>query len=183
MLKILIPESEYFDSKTNEFIYTKKQELLLEHSLMSISKWESKWKKPFFSKEKKTLPETIDYVRCMTITKSVDPLIYKGLTRDAMEQINQYIEDPMTATWFSDDKSKGRNREIVTAELVYYWMIALGIPFECQKWHFNKLLALIRVCNIKNDESNGGKKMSKRATMQSYNEINAARRKAMRTKG
>lgn len=182
MFKIVIPETELFDSEKNEFIYVKKQELLLEHSLISISKWESKWKKPFLVKDPpKTRDETIDYVRCMTITRDVDPIVYKGLTRDVLSEINDYIEDPMTATWFSKDSKRGnQNGEAVTAELVYYWMVALRIPFECQKWHFNKLLTLIRVCDIKNS---GGKKMSKMATRQQYRELNMARRKAMKTKG
>ena len=182
MLKIIIPEVELYDSEKNEFINIKRQELLLEHSLMSISKWESKWKKPFLVKEARTRDETIDYVRCMTINRDIDPVVYKGLTNEALAEINKYIEDPMTATWFSDKNKRpsNPNGEVVTAELIYYWMVALNIPFECQKWHLNKLLTLIRVCDIKNS---GGKKMSKMATSRQYRELNAARRKAMKTKG
>ena len=150
MLRITIPSVEMYDDSKNEYIYTKEQTLQLEHSLVSLSKWESKWCKPFLTKEAKTIEETIDYVKCMTLTQNVDPSVYNYLTNENLAEISAYIEAPMTATTFSDNKQDGRSREQVTAELVYYWMVALNIPFECQKWHLNRLLTLIRVCNIKN---------------------------------
>ena len=181
MLQITIPAIEMFDEQKQEFISTKEQTLCLEHSLVSLSKWESKWHKPFLSKEPKTNEETLDYIKCMTITQNVDPNIYLCLTRENIEQVNQYIEDPMTATWFSEESKKGGSgREQTTAELIYYWMIALNIPFECQKWHLNRLLTLIRVCNIKNQPP---KKMSKRDIMSRNSAINAARRKKYNSKG
>jgi hypothetical protein len=154
--------------------------LQLEHSLVSLSKWESKWNKPFLSKDFKTHEETLDYIKCMTINQNIDPDVYNGLTSEHITMINNYIESPMTATTFSDSKQNKSNREIITSELIYYWMIALNIPFECQKWHLNRLLTLIRVCNIKNAPP---KKMSKRATASQYAALNAARRKQMNTKG
>lgn len=180
MLKIIIPEGEFFNSETSEFYYTKEQTLLLEHSLVSISKWESKWKKPFMSREKRTIEETIDYIRCMTITKGVDPLVYKNITSNVVEQIDAYISDPMTATTFREERHSP-NREIVTAEVIYYWMVSLGIPFECEKWHLNKLLTLIKVCSVKN--SAGNNKMSQRQVMANNAALNAARRKKLNTKG
>ena len=180
MLRITIPASEQWDEQNQMFISTKEQTLQLEHSLVSLSKWESKWCKPFLSKDSKTSEETLDYIKCMTLTPSVDPNVYNGLTQEHIMQINAYIEAPMTATTFSEDKTSNRNREIVTAELIYYWMIALQIPFECQKWHLNKLLTLIRVCNIKNAPP---KKMSKRATTSKYAALNAARRQQMNSRG
>ena len=181
MLQITIPAIDMFDEQKQEFVSTKEQTLCLEHSLVSLSKWESKWHKPFLSKEPKTNEETIDYIKCMTITQNVDPNIYLCLTRENIEQVNQYIEDPMTATWFSEESKKGGpNREQTTAELIYYWMIALNIPFECQKWHLNRLLTLIRVCNIKNQPP---KKMSRRDIMSRNSAINAARRKKYNSKG
>lgn len=180
MLKIFIPEAELFDSETSEFYYIKSQTLLLEHSLVSISKWESKWKKAFFNPiENKTLEETIDYVRCMTITKGVDPLVYKNLSPDAISQINAYIDDPMTATTFKTE-NQSISRDIITAEIIYYWMISLGIPFECDKWHLNKLLTLIKVCSIKN---NGEKKMTNRQIFETNNALNEARKAKLGTKG
>ena len=151
MLQITIPAvDQCWDEQKQEFVSIKEQKLQLEHSLVSLSKWESKWRKAFLAKQDKTYAETLDYIRCMTITPNVDPQVYNFLTVDNINQINDYIAAPMTATVFSEDNSGRNNREVVTSELIYYWMIALNIPFECQKWHLNRLLTLIRVCNIKN---------------------------------
>ena len=116
----------------------------------SLHKWESKWNKAFLTKREKTTEEIIDYVKCMTLTKNVNPEVYLCLTADNFKQIQNYIEAPMTATTFADDKQSKNSREVITSELIYYWMIAQNIPFECRKWHLNSLLTLIRVCNIKN---------------------------------
>lgn len=180
MLTITIPARELFDEKTEQFVYTKEQTLQLEHSLVSLSKWESKWKKPFFATKEKTNEETIDYIRCMTITQNVDPMIYNFLTDENLSAIHDYIEDPMTATTFSDSKNGKKNREIITAELIYYWMISSGIPFECQKWHLNKLITLIRVFEVKNTPP---KKMSQRELMNRNRALNEARRKQFNSKG
>ena len=180
MLRIVIPERELFDEKTEEFLKTKEQTLQLEHSLVSLSKWESKWHKPFLVKDEKSFDETIDYIRCMTLSKNIDPKVYSFLTEENIKEINDYIGDPMTATTFSDRDSKKPNREIITSELVYYWMIALNIPFECQKWHLNRLLTLIRICNIKNQPS---KTMGKHEIMSRNAALNAARRKQLNSKG
>ena len=152
MLQITIPAREMWDEQNNEFVYTNEQTLQLEHSLISLSKWESKWNKPFLSKESKTYEEILDYVKCMTLTQKVSPVIYANLTDENMRDIQRYIEAPMTATTFSEEKNMKGNREIVTSELIYYWMIALGIPLECEKWHLNRLIKLIRICSIKNDK-------------------------------
>ena len=170
MLQIVIPGQEFWDEQKQEFINTKEQVLQLEHSLISLSKWESKWCKVFLSKQEKTQEETIDYIKCMTITPNVDPEVY----------IEDYIAAPMTATYFSSDNAGKSSREQVTSELIYYWMIALNIPFECQKWHLNRLLTLIKVCNIKNQPP---KKMSKREIMSRNAALNAARRQQLNTKG
>ena len=181
MLQIVVPASEQWDESTQEFVYGKEQTLQLEHSLVSLSKWESKWCKSFFLKEGKTNEETIDYIKCMTLTKNVDPEVYSRLTMENIDQINSYIEAPMTATTFPQQPTKGKiNGETVTAELVYYWMIALNIPFECQKWHLNRLLTLIRVCEVKNRPP---KKMSKRDIMSRNAALNAARKKKLNTRG
>lgn len=180
MLKITVPAKELFDEKTNEFIVVDTCTLQLEHSLVSLSKWESKWHKPFITQDSKTVEETIDYIRCMTITQNVNPNVYKALSDDIIREVVEYIEDPMTATTINEHKKPGGRPEVPTAEVIYYWMIALNIPFECQKWHLNRLMTLIRVCNIKQD---GDKKMSKRETMMSNAAINAARRKRFNSKG
>ena len=174
---VLVPEM--WDEIKEEFIPPVTFELRLEHSLISLSKWESKWHKPFLSKQDKTDEELLDYIKCMVMTQNVKPEVYDKLTQDNIEEIYEYINDPMTATTFNEDKSKP-NREIITAELIYYWMIAAQVPFECQKWHLNKLLTLIRVCNAKN---NPGKKKSQRETIEYYAKLNEARKKKLNTKG
>ena len=181
MLTVTIPATEVFDEIKGEFIYAKEQTLQLEHSLISISKWESKWCKPFLSKQDKTAEEVIDYVKCMTLNPNVSEDTYRCLTQANMKEINDYIGAPMTATYFSEDKNGKHNREVITAELIYYWMIALNIPFDpCQKWHLNRLLTLVRVCNVKNAPP---KKMNKRELASRNAQLNAARRKQFNTKG
>ena len=180
MLTIKIPASELWDERKEEFIHTKEQTLQLEHSLVSLSKWESKWCKPFLSSTELTNEETMDYIRCMTITQNVKPEAYNFLTKENIDEIKKYIEAPMTATFFSEDKHSGRNRRIITSELIYYWMIALNIPSEYQKWHLNRLLTLIRVCN---EENKPPKKRSRRDMMSRNAALNAARRKQLNTKG
>lgn len=185
MLQITVPGVEVFDESKGEFgefvNVEKEQPLILEHSLVSVSKWEAKWCKPFLAKTtEKTLEETIDYVRCMTLTQNVKPEVYNRLSDDNIKAVQEYLEAPMTATWFSDDKTASPNREIITSELVYYWMIALEIPFECQKWHLNRLLTLIRICNIKNKPQ---KKMSQKEVIEKYAALNEARKKQLHTTG
>lgn len=180
MITITIPASEQWDPVKGQFIYIAKDTTInLEHSLLSISKWESKTHKPFLSTENKTVDEVIEYIRCMCMTPGVDPLVFNGLTQENVEEITKYINDPMTATWIND-KSGKKSREIVTSELIYYWMIALNIPMECQKWHINRLLTLIRVCNVKNTPP---KKMNKREIASRYASLNAARRKQFNSRG
>lgn len=180
MLEIVVPASKQWDEIKEEIIKTKEQKLQLEHSLVSLSKWESKWCKPFLSKQDKTIEETIDYIKCMTLTPNVNPNVYNALTNNNMRQINEYIGAPMTATTFAEDKTKSSSREQITAEIVYYWMVTLNIPFECQKWHLNRLLTLIRVCQIKNQPP---KQMSKGQIMSRNAALNAARRERLKTKG
>lgn len=181
MLQLVIPLGpEIFDDEKQEFVTPDTKTLQLEHSLVSLSKWESKWCKPFFSKDEKTPEETIDYIKCMTITQNVKDEVYSHLTRDNIMQINNYIEAPMTATTFSKNKKGNSSREIITSELIYYWMIELNIPSEYQKWHLNRLLTLIQVCNVKNEPA---KKMSNKEIMSRNRALNAARKKKLNTRG
>lgn len=181
MLRLVVPISpEGWDEKKEEFVEAKTQVLQLEHSLISLSKWESKWCKPFLSNGQKTEEEIMDYIKNMTLTPNVDPDVYLHLSAENYREIDAYINAPMTATTFYEDKNSKRSRDIITAELIYYWMIALNIPFECQKWHLNRLLTLVRVCNLKNAPP---KKMSKRDIMSRNAQLNAARRKQFNTKG
>ena len=180
MLTIRVPLSEKFDEETNRFVINESYDIRMEHSLVSLSKWESKWHKPFLTKEPKTIEETIDYIKCMTTTQNVDDSVYKFVTSENLDQVREYIESEMTATKFSKDDKKTTSREIITAEIIYYWMIALNIPFECQKWHLDRLLTLINVCNIKNAPP---KKTGKRELMSRNAALNASRRNALRSKG
>lgn len=182
MLEIEVTlERERWDEEKEEFIPPVTKKLRMEHSLVSLHKWESKWHKPFLTNQAKTLEETIDYFKFMTLTQNVDPDIYKYIDMNNVKRINEYIENPMTATTFSNIENSNKiNQEQITAELIYYWMIALNVPVEFQKWHLNSLLTLIRVCNIKNQPA---KKMERRDVMSRYKDLNAARRKQLNSKG
>lgn len=183
MLKIDIPAIEIFVEELNEFISTKPITLVMEHSLISVSKWEQKWHKPFLSKldkHKKTDEEMIDYIRCMTVTQNVDPIIFYHLPTDAIMKINEYIDDPMTATWFNKRDNERESREIVTSEIVYYWMIKLNIPVEFQKWHLNRLMTLIEVFSVKDAPP---KKLSNSEIARRRTALNAQRLKQFNTRG
>lgn len=174
MLKITVKGTEFFNEETCEFTYGKDTALTLEHSLVSISKWESKYHKPFLSeKENMTTEEMVDYIKFMTLTQNVDPDIYKRIDNNVIKQIADYIKDPMTATWFSNNAKRGGTKRVVTSELLYFQMIAYGIPFECQKWHLNRLLTLIRVCE---EENQPRKKKSQKDSLMEQAAINRARR-------
>jgi len=184
MLTITIPKRKLWNTQLEEFVDTKEYTLVLEHSLVSISKWEAKWHKPFISDEKKTQEQTIEYIKCMTLTQNVDENCYSMLTKENFEEITKYIDNKMTATWFSEPLNKPTGpvkKEIITSELIYYWMIAYEIPAEYQKWHLNRLLTLIKVCNAKAKTAN--KKQSKKEILASNTELNAARRKKLGTSG
>lgn len=182
MLTVVIPKRELFNEQDQSFLSFKEQTIHIEHSLVSISKWESKWKKPFLGSDAKSLEEKLYYIKCMTITQNVDSNTYVGLPDSVIDLINEYVNNSMTATTFSDFKEKtgGSKKQIITSELIYYWMIALNIPFECQKWHINRLLTLIKICNIKNEAP---KKMSKSELAARNRSLNAARRQQHKTKG
>lgn len=180
MLHITIPAQEYYDERTETFVNTKEITLTLEHSLVSVSKWESKWCKPFLSKDAKTPEETLDYIKCMTLTQNVPPETYNYLSNENISEIKRYIEDPHTATFINEGPGGPKSHEVITSELIYYWMTALNIPWESQKWHLNRLLMLIRVCNVKNQPK---KKMSQRELMSRNAALNAARKQKLHSKG
>lgn len=180
MLILKIPEQEYFNNATGEFVNCRACTLKLEHSLVSISKWESKWKKPFLTDKEKTPAEFLDYIRCMTINPDVPEEVYALLGHDSVRKIEEYIMDPATATTVTDRRRKGSSKgEIPTSELIYYWMISNGIPFECEKWRLNRLITLIRICNAKGNPQ----QMSKAEIYAMNRELNNSRRAAMGSKG
>lgn len=178
MLEIVIPGQELFNDKTQEFIETKPQKIVLEHSLVSISKWESKWGIPFLNSNEKTSEQILDYIKCMCITQNISDEVFNRLTKENINDIVAYIEAPMTATTIK--KRNGRNREIITSELIYYWMVTFNIPVDFQKWHLNRLMTLISVCSEKNAPK---KNMSKRELLNQNAALNAKRRAAMNSRG
>ena len=180
MLQITIPATEGFDDDKQIFVNVEKECVLqLEHSLISLSKWESKWHVAFLAKGEKTTEQSIDYIRCMTLTQNVNPTVYERLSQENINAVAVYIEEPMTATTFSQ-QDKVLNKDIITAEIIYYWMIALQVPVEFQKWHLNRLLTLINVCNIKNQPT---KNMSTREILARNKALNASRKAALNTRG
>lgn len=182
MLEIVVNGREMYDENTQLFISIKDTVLHLEHSLLSISKWESKWHKPFIptsKDEKRSHEEQIDYVKCMTIDHNIDPAVYYCLSNKNILDINEYINNPMTATTVRDMPNMPLRREIVTSEVIYFWMVNYGIPFECEKWHLNRLIMLIKVCSAKNNP----KKMNDKDIVAQNRKINEARKKALGTRG
>ena len=177
---IVIPAPELWDEVNEIFVYPEDDTILtIEHSLVSLSKWESRWHKPFLEKKEKSAEETLDYIRCMTITPNVDPKVYNRINNKIIKEIADYIEDPATATWFNERDKPRASRRVITAEIIYCQMIALHIPFECQNWHLNKLLTLIRVCD---EENAPAKKKSKRQILEEQHALNQKRRAAQKAK-
>lgn len=188
MLTLEIGGTEVFDPVTNEFKEVKPTTLELEHSLISLHKWESKWKIPFMktsSENKLTREQTVDYYKCMSIKPIKDPNVFALLTSSQEREILEYIANGMTATTIKEKQVEGQARrrsskEIVTAELIYYWMVELGIFYECRTWHLNQLLTLVRVCQEKQTVP---KKMKKNDILGMYASENAKRRAMWNTKG
>lgn len=179
MFDLTLPETEFFDDSTYTFTALPPKTYHLEHSLVSVSKWEQKNKKPFVSNKDKTIGELLDYMRCSCLTNISDEDLAR-ITRNDIDRYTEYMNDPMTATTFSEKEGGAPSRKIVTSELIYYWMIASNIPFECEKWHLNRLLTLIKICGIKNQPP---KKMSKKQMMSRNAALNKARRQKHNTSG
>ena len=181
MLSINIKSRELFDERTSEFITVKGGTLKLEHSLVSISKWESKWKIPFLSKKKKTNAQIDDYIRCMSVNGDPDPILIASISSEDKNRIIDYIEEKQTATWFTNlDDKRDTKSDIITSERIYYWMIIHHIPHEYEKWHLSRLLTLIEICNRENTPP---KKMTQAEIIARNKALNAERKARLHSRG
>lgn len=180
MLTIVVPGVEMFDDHAQMFVTKGDVTLELEHSLVSLSKWESEFEKPFLGKDEKTLEEVLAYIKAMTLTPKVPEEIFQKLSEGNIADINKYIDAKMSATWFSDHVPEPKSREVITSELIYYWMTVFQIPFECENWHLNRLFTLIRVCNLKQAKP---KKMNRSENAARMRELNAQRKAQLGTRG
>lgn len=178
MLELVVKTGELFNESTEEFVYPT-QTVRLEHSLVSLSKWESRFEKPLLTTAERSLEETLYLLQAMCLTPDLPPEIFHKLSEENITEINEYMTAKMTATWFTEPKNTRPNREVVTAELIYYWMISLQIPMECQHWHLNRLLTLIRVVSLKNTP----KKMSRAEAARQQRELNEQRLRQHNTRG
>lgn len=180
MLSITVPLTEGFNEATGEFVTMQSFDLQLEHSLVSLSKWESEFEKPFLGNDDKTSAETLAYIKAMVLSPEVSAEVFQHLSKENVQAINKYINATQTATTFKEIGPKRPTRDIITAEIIYYWMVALNIPLECERWHLNRLLTLIKVVNLKNQPK---RKMGRREMIQHQRSLNAQRREAMGTRG
>lgn len=182
MLTIIVPSVEFFDESTQEFINGKETTLILEHSLVSMSKWESKFCKPFLGPDEKTKEEIIYYIQMMVIDGEFSELVYKSFNQKILDEINDYINSPQSATtfWESPQHKTMKRNEVITSELIYFWMFSYGVPKECEHWHLNRLFTLLRIFNVKNSKQ---KKMSKHELAARNRELNEQRKAQLGTKG
>lgn len=179
MLTIVVPGDEFFDEEKQEFTTRGDVTLDLEHSLVSLSKWESITEKPFLIAKDKTAEEALLYVECMCLTPNIPPGVFSKLSKENFDQINEYISAKKTATWFNEPRSK-RGREVITSELIYYWLISFNIPFEVENWHLNRLLTLLKICDLKNQKP---KKMTRNEIFARNRELNAQRKAQLKSTG
>lgn len=182
MLTITVPSLQLFDEETERFVNEPEVKLQLEHSLVSLSKWEAKFEKPFLSADEKSPEEIIGYIEAMTLTPNIPPEVFQRITPTLVNQVFNYIDAKMSATWFTERKRATASREIITTEIIYYWLIQFNIPFEAQHWHFNRLMTLIKVCNQKNAPDKQPK-MNQRDLAAERRKINEQRKQKLNTTG
>ncbi len=180
MLTITVLGAEHFNDETQEFTTEGDFVLELEHSLVALSKWESIYEKPFLASEEKSTEEVLGYIEAMVMTLNVPAEVFSRLSQKNLDEINRYVDSKRSATWFAETPNTPKSREVITSELIYYWMIALTVPIECENWHLNRLFSLLKICNIKNGKP---KKMSRSELAQRNSALNAKRKAQLGTKG
>jgi hypothetical protein len=180
MLIIEVPGVELYDEERQEFTNSEGFTLELEHSLVSLSKWESIFEKPFLGTKEKTTEEVLGYIEAMILTEKIPPGVLSRMSQENFSAVDAYLDAKQTATWFTESKNQPRSREVVTSELIYYWMLTFNIPIECEAWHLNRLFTLIRICNIKNTKPT---KMSRSEQAAHNRNLNAQRRAQLGTRG
>jgi hypothetical protein len=180
VLRITVPGVEHFDEENSEFITKGDYVLELEHSLVTLSKWESITERPFLAEGKKTAEDVMSYIRVMVQTPDVPPVVFDRLSQENIDDINKYIAAKMSATWFSTVPNAPKTKETITSELIYYWMTVFNIPWEAQYWHLSRLFTLIKVCNEKNAKP---KKMSRAETVARNRKLNEERKQQFKTRG
>lgn len=186
MLQLTIPGQRYWDEENEVFVYPETVVLELEHSLVTLSKWESEFEKPFLSKDEKTAEEIFRYIQIMNQTPNTSPDVFQYLTEENVREINDYISAKTTATWFNDPPpgSQPPNREVITAELIYYWMISVEMPIEpFQNWHLNRLFTLLRVFSVKNGKNQKMNPEEKKNWLSERERLNELRKKQMGSDG
>lgn len=180
MLRIIIEGDELFDESTNEFSRVGDIVIDLEHSLVSLSKWESMYQKPFLSSEKRSTEEIFGYLKAMMLDADIDSNLVRRFSQKTIDQIQEYIDSSQSATTFGNMPARNGPGEVITSELIYYWIVSYNIPFEVERWHLNRLFSLIRICNLKNSKP---KRMSRNEIAQRNRELNAQRRAELGTSG
>jgi hypothetical protein len=180
MLKLTVPGVEHYDEATEEFVDVGEVVLELEHSLVSLSKWESQYEKPFLGNSEKSTEEIRGYIEAMMVTSNPPADYFLRLSKENFEAINAYIEAKNTATWFHEAPGPPKSPQVITSELIYYWMTIFNIPFECETWHLNRLFTLIRICDLKNAKP---KKMTRAQIAERNRRLNAERKEQWGTKG
>lgn len=179
MLDIIIPATEQFDERTMQFVETKEQKLTLEHSLISISKWEAKWKISYIDTKDKTRDQRLDYIRCMSLKGDISDDVLYSIAPQEMQKINNYINDSMSATVVKNTGGSASN-QFTTSELIYSWMVGYQIPVEFEKWHLSRLLTLIKVIS---EENKPKKKMTPSEIAARNKALNAKNRAKYHSRG
>jgi hypothetical protein len=180
MLTITVLGEEHWDQENEKFVYPDSFKLELEHSLVSLSKWESKWEVPFLGEKPKTTEMVLDYIECMILTPDPPADWISKLSKENIEEITAYFDSKQSATWFNDHHPEPKTGETITSELVYYWLDICDIDWQAQYWHLNRLLTLVKIHTVKQAKP---KPMSRSEMLRRRRALNKQRLKEMEEGG